>query len=362
MSQFAIEEISDWQQLTPLRQQWNDLVSSQNLPPAHQFDWQATVWEVNRAQKELLVLLLRDGQGLAGIAPFVKETEKRKGLTVSILRPLSWFHSMHGTQLIRGSDSQSLFREIFDYLARKHGHWALWFTQFESGEEQERLFIRELRDRGLSYESYVGERSPYMRLSQTWEEKMKTLQPRFRTALRSREKRLRERGRIELRFLDSLGDLQAGLEAIREIEGDSWKVSAGSAITEQDFQWQFYSRYAPIAALNGTLRIPVLFLDGEPLAYDYALLERGVYYLLKTSYKQKWQEMYPGFVLRKMLVEWMYAQQGSEIDFLGKDEEWKMKWTDSVREHTVCYGYNHNLSALYLRSLHHIGALLRRKG
>jgi len=201
-----------------------------------------------------------------------------------------------------------------------------------------------------------------MRLSETWEEKMKTLQPRFRTSLRSREKRLREKGRTELRFLDSVTDWQAGLEAIREIEGDSWKVSAGSAITEQDFQWQFYSRYAPIAANNGTLRIPVLFLEGEPLAYDYALLERGVYYLLKTSYKQKWQEMYPGFVLRKLLVEWMYAQQGSEIDFLGKDEEWKLKWTESVREHTVCYSYNRNLSALYLRSLHHIGALLHRKG
>ena len=153
------------------------------------------------------------------------------------------------------------------------------------------------------------------------EEKVKALQPRFRTSLRSRERRLREKGKVELRFLDTLKLWEEGLEAIKSIEEDSWKVGAGTAITVQDFQWEFYRRYAPIAAAAGTLRIPVLHLDDEPVAYDYALLHHGVYYLMKTSYKNKWHDSYPGFVLRYLLMDWTYSQNVGEIDFLGKDED-----------------------------------------
>lgn len=362
MSPFTIEEFTTWQPLNGLRDPWNDLVRKQNLDPSHEFEWLSTVWDVNHANRELLVLLLRDEEGLVGIAPFVKETEKRKGLTVGILRPLAWFHSLHGTRFILGRSPELAAQAIFEHLGRKHGDWALWFTQYQAGEQQETLFTRVLRERGYLLESYSGVRSPYMRLEETWDEKMKTLQPRFRTALRSREKRIREKGQIELRFMDSPTQWQAGLEAVREIEDDSWKIEAGSAITVQEFQWQFYRRYAPIAAEKGTLRIPVLFVGGEPVAYDYALYDQGVYYLLKTSYKNKWQEMYPGFVLRKLLVEWTYANSGCEIDFLGKDEDWKMKWTTTVREHNEWYAFNRNWNALYLRWLHRLATLVRAKG
>lgn len=362
MAPLDIEEFNSWESLTAYRQQWNDLVDQQQLGPAHEFSWLETVWNVNRANRELLVILFSDSDGVAGIASFVKETEKRRGLLVQILKPLAWFHSLHGTQLIFARDPQLLLNTLFEYLNKKHNDWVLWFTQYKRGEEQESMFASALQQRGYPFESHAGVRSPYLRIEETWDEKMKTLQPRFRTALRSREKRLREKGPFELRFLDSADEWQAGLDAIREIEGDSWKVAAGSAITVQDFQWRFYCRYAPLAAKCGTLRIPVLYLDGEPLAYDYAIYDRGIYYLLKTSYRQKWQEMYPGFVLRKLMVEWAYSQCATEIDFLGKDEDWKMKWTSTVREHTEFYTFNRNWSALYLRGMRRIGSLLQHKG
>src|SRR5262249_31764317 len=130
-----------------------------------------------------------------------------------------------------------------------------------------------LQDRGYAFSTIPGVRSPYQVLNETWDEKLKALQPRFRTALRSREKRLREKGKLNLCFLDKRADCPSGLEAIHEIEQDSWKVDAGTAITAQDFQWQFYSQYAPLASEAGTLRIPILYFNNEPIAYDYALFQ-----------------------------------------------------------------------------------------
>jgi hypothetical protein len=362
LKQFVIEEVTTWPPTDLIRQEWNRLVSQLSLGPALEFEWLGAAWDVNQANRELLLVLVRDSEGLAGIAPFVKETETRKGLKVKILRALALLHPLHGTQMILARNQDALLAAIFDHLQEKHGDWALWFTQYHRGEEQESLYTRALDERGYAYEFHAAARSPYLQIQETWDEKIKLLQPRFRTSLRSREKRIREKGRLELRFLDSPKEWEAGLHAIREIEEDSWKIAAGSALTLQDFQWQFYSRYAPIAAQKGTLRIPILFLDGEPLAYDYALFDRGIYYLMKTSYKQKSQDLYPGLVLRKLLVEWTYAQNGKEIDFLGKDEDWKMKWTDTVREHNDYFVYNRTWSARYLRGLHRLKTLLKRDG
>lgn len=359
MTAIEIQEFTSFEGLKDLRPEWNQLVHKQGYGPSQNFDWLSTLWNVNCANRELLVLVARDEEGLAGIVPLVQEKEQRKGVTAHVLKMLSGFHALHGSPFLLAKREVAIFPTIFDYLRRRNGSWTLWFSAYQIGDPQEELFFSILQDQGYRFSTTPGVRSPYQLLEETWDEKLKLLQPRFRTALRSREKRLREKGKVDLRFFDGPGQWQEGLDAICEIEKDSWKVDAGTAITSQDFQWLFYSHYAPIAAEAGTLRIPVLYLDGEPIAYDYALLEDGVYYLLKTSYKNKWHDSYPGFVLRKLLVEWMYSLGGREIDYLGKDEDWKMKWTSSVREHRDCYVYGRSLAARYLSCLQKVGSLLK---
>jgi len=362
LSALTLREFKDFEALGALRGEWNDLVYNEQLGPSQSFEWLSTLWSLHSADQELLVLVVSDELGLTGIVPLILETQQRKGIRARVLKLLSSLHSLHGTPFLLSRRKQETMGAALDHLQQRGEDWALWFTAYQVGTDQEAPLFSSLRDRGYAFSTTLDVRSPYQRLEETWDEKLKTLQPRFRTALRSREKRLRERGKVELRFLDSPTDWQQGLSAIREIEEDSWKVETNTAITAQDFQWKFYSLYAPIAAKKQTLRIPVLYLDGEPIAYDYALFENGIYYLLKTSYKNKWHDSHPGFVLRKMLVEWAYAQRAREIDYLGKDEDWKMKWTSSLREHRGCYIYSRTLAARYLYGLHRLRTLLKREG
>lgn len=359
MSALTIQEFDTFSAAAGLRTAWNELVRAQKYGPAQTFEWLSTLWEVNSKGRQLLLLAVSDDAGFTGIAPLICESEQRKGVQANVLKMLSSFHALHGTPFLLGRRQEETMNALLEHLKRRR--WALWFSCSQIGDERQEVFLRALANQGYRFSTTPTERSPYQQLQETWDEKLKSLQPRFRTALRSREKRLREKGAVELRFLDSPGEWEQGLSAIREIEEDSWKVAAGTAITVQDFQWEFYKRYAPIAAEAATLRIPVLFLDREPIAYDYALCADGVYYLLKTSYKNKWHDLYPGFVLRKLLVEWAYAQGCREIDFLGKDEEWKLKWTDRVREHQDIFIYGQTLTAQYLYGFHKIISLLKQR-
>lgn len=330
-----------------LRAEWDEAVEQQGLGLGYQFDWCEVLWGIHRTEHELELLLVRDGKRLVGLVPLVKKVVWKKGVSLRWLTSLCSFHEIHGTQFIVGEQDAAVIDTIFEYLGGAGDSWDLWTMHFVKGDRQAELFEAQLRHRGLQFIVEETKRSPYMQLKGSWEEQSKELQSRFRTTVRSRERRLREKGKVTLEYLDTPGRLAAGLKAIQIVEADSWKIGAGTALTEDLKQWPFYVQYGKSAAINGTLRLPVLFLDEEPVAYDYSILHKGVYYLLKTSYRNAYRLDYPGTVLRKLVVENLCVEQVKEFDFLGLDEEWKMKWTDRVREHVVYTTFNNTLRGRY---------------
>lgn len=361
MDKLKVDEWSALEQVLPFVAEWEAMVGKERLTPAHTYDWLRVMWEIYRSSVDsLMFLTVRSDDCLVGMAPFVKKTEWRKGLKIALLKPLNVF-SLHGTQFVLDGNKPAVMEAIVRHLAfQLRDCWGLWFMTYQENEEQAQMFERLLTRYRYFFSKRATERSPYLRICGTWEDKMKTLQPRFRTALRSRQKRLEERGKLELRFFNAPENWRRGLEAISEIEEGSWKASAMSAITRDARQWAFYEKYAPLAAANHTLRIAVLYVAGEPVAYDYALFKNGVYYLLKTSYKKNWEDAYPGFVLRKLLMERLYAEKAVEMDFLGKDEQWKMKWTDSVRPHVEYTVFNRTLQGRYLLACNRIASLVKK--
>ena len=326
-----------------LRAEWDEAVEHQGLGLGYQFDWCKVLWEIHRNEHELQLLLVRDGKRLLGLAPLVKKIMWQKGVPLRWLTSLFAFHEIHGTQFIAGEQEAVVIDTIFEHLGGAGDSWDLWTMHFVKGDRQAEMFEAQLRQRGLQFIAEETKRSPYMQLRGSWEDQSKVLQPRFRTTVRSRERRLREKGKVTLEYLDTPGRLEAGLKAIQIVEADSWKLGAGTALTEDLKQWPFYVQYGKSASTNGTLRLPVLFLDEEPVAYDYSILHKGVYHLLKTSYRNAYRLDYPGTVLRKLVVENLCMEQVKEFDFLGLDEEWKMKWTDCVREHVAFTAFNNTL-------------------
>jgi CelD/BcsL family acetyltransferase involved in cellulose biosynthesis len=353
-----IDEFSQFEQLGEIQKEWDELVLQQNLGLAHQFDWLRTLQQIHPQEKTAILLARSDGR-LVGGAPLVLRREKRNGVEAAVLQPLNAFHQLRGTQFVLANAEKNIFEALVESsMRRRHERWDLWFMYFQEGEKQALFFEEALSQRGIRFTKSLVTRSPYLPIEGSWEDNMKRLQPRFRTSLRSRERKLKEKGTLEYRRFNGENEWRDGLVAIQEIESDSWKVREGIPITHA-IQWSFYNEFAKIAASNGSLRLSVLYLNGEPLAYDFGIYSAGVYYLLKTSFKESWQADYPGFVLRKFVIEELYQQGAKEIDFGGKEEEWKMKWTDLVRPQILCTAYSHSLVGRYLSACNRAGELVR---
>src|SRR5262249_17948739 len=125
--------------------------------------------------------------------------------------------------------------------------------------------------------------------------------------------------------------------------------------------WSFYQQYARAMAGSSVLRLSILRVDDEPVAFDYGLQYDGTYYLLQTSYKEAWHEHYPGFVLRKLLIEKLCSLGIKEIDFGGDAPDWKLKWTNQARQHRFYTIFNRSMRGRYLGWVNAAARTLRRK-
>jgi CelD/BcsL family acetyltransferase involved in cellulose biosynthesis len=359
MSNVTLGSPRDLDSNAPLKGEWDALVERMDLGLGYQFDWARILWQIHQENHDLALLIIRDGDRLIGLAPLVKKVVWQKGVPLRCVASLFAFHEIHGTHFIHAEDRAESIGKVLDHLRGIGNDWDLWTMHFVKGDKQAELFEMELRRHGLHFTVADTKRSPYMPLKGSWEEQGKSLQSRFRTTVRSRERRLREKEKVTLEYFDTPSKLEFGLKAIQIVEADSWKLGAGTALTEDPKQWPFYVQYGEFAAANASLRLPVLFINGEPVAYDYSVYHKGVYYLLKTSYRNAYQLDYPGTILRKLVVENLCAEKAEEFDFLGLDEEWKMKWTDVVKEHIVYTVINRNLRGRYALLMGNVAKLVK---
>ncbi len=355
--ELKVEECASLEELRGIQKEWDDLALREELGPAHTFEWLNILQQVHR-EVHSLILVLRRGHDFLGCAPMVLKKERRKGLNARVLQSLNAFHQLRGTQLTIAGMKKLYLERLMESLRTRHKAWDVWFMYFQDGEEQAQLFEEVSAHHGFRFTKTPASRSPYLPLEGSWEDALKQMQPRFRTTLRSRERKLKEKGDLELRYFNGDPDWRQGLEVIQAIERESWKVREGMPITHP-FHWNFYTQFAQVAALDSSLRLPVLYLSGEPLAYDFAVYSNNVYYLLQTSFKEKWKADYPGFVLRKLIIEELYRQGAREIDFGGSEDEWKMKWTRLVRSQVLYTVYNKSAVGIYLYGWNRADTLMR---
>lgn len=344
----TVESFDSFDRIGNVRSRWDELVRFNKLGPAHEVDWLRIIWENSKQDRELAILLLQGSGGLEGVAPMIREHEYRKCVPVRVIKPLNCLHHLRGTQFILAHRSaEHLLERLLTSLAELRRGWDVLFLYYQKDEAQGHELEAYLKSQGYAINIKDAGSALYLTLEKSWEELLQTLHRKFRHELRSREKRFREQGRVEIKFLDGPDRWKEGLATLAEIEGQSWKQAGGFPITHPH-HWNFYQEYAAVAACRGTLRLPILFVNGEPVAFDYGILDDGIYYLLQTSYKEKWSALYPGSVLRKLVIEWLCENKVREVDFGLGEDVWKSKWTDSVRTYSLYTVFGRTLRGHYL--------------
>jgi hypothetical protein len=131
----------------------------------------------------------------------------------------------------------------------------------------------------------------------------------------------------------------AALEEAFALEGAGWKGAAGTSIASDPKVAWLYLAAARLFARRGQLSLCFLRAQGRRVAMLLCVEDDHTLYALKSGYDLELAPMAPGH-----LVVWKAAQDAErrglgEIDLLGRDDEWKRRWTSSSHEHVTLVVY-----------------------
>lgn len=128
-------------------------------------------------------------------------------------------------------------------------------------------------------------------------------------------------------------EVDALLDVAFAVEERSWKGRTGTALSLDWRRAPFYRSYSRAAAAAGTLRIALLFLDGEPAAMQIAVERDEALWLLKIGYDERFASCSPGQLLMHETILWAADRGLDRYEFLGSAAPWTQTWT---REEWPC--------------------------
>jgi len=171
----------------------------------------------------------------------------------------------------------------------------------------------------------------------------------LRRTLRRIERRIAAEGELTLRRIEA-PDAEA-LRRFYELESAGWKGERGSAIARRESTQRFYDEVAQSAGRFGYLSLYLLELDGRLVAAHFGLALGGRYFMPKCAIDETAKPYAPGHLLIHAVLQDAARRGLTQFDFMGADDEYKMKWASGVRSHSSWFVFRKSLYGRLLYAL-----------
>jgi hypothetical protein len=144
-------------------------------------------------------------------------------------------------------------------------------------------------------------------------------------------------GGVELDRLTEVS--RAALDEGLRLEGAAWKDSEGTSIASSAELRHFYHALARLSARRGELSLYFLRAKGRRIAFLFALDDGVTLFALKTGYDPAFADVSPGQILFAEIAREAEHRGLIELDFMGKCDEWKRRWTERTHDHQTLVIY-----------------------
>lgn len=209
----------------------------------------------------------------------------------------------------------------------------LHFAAIDTGAARWQQWLAALERQGVAYSARPRIEIPLARLGDSWSAYAGTLSRNHRRQHRRVERLADNRGKIELRLLDRLGDgeVAPALRRAFEVEHRNWKGRGGTSVLSVPGAFDFFLAQARQLARQGQLLLAFLEHDGQPIAFEYGWLTKRVYQALKIGYDDAYAGFSPGQLIRWRLFERLHARHACRaIDFLGPRTRATETWANDA--------------------------------
>ena len=273
------------------------------------------------------LLLARTGQGrLDGFWPFVERPGLlgSKGLWPFVYDEANYFDPVATPEgakaLVKGMKAQlkgflfcwvPLMRNSFWQEILKPETQQGKFLTLTRMPRKTALIEPPVDDRG--FEDFLGER----------------LGAKSRKSLRYDQRKLAEQGNVTIETVDSFEDVRAIMPATCLVEVESWKSKEGAGLYSIRGKRGFFFELLPELAKSGRVRVSVMRLDDQPIAWQIDLLDSGYLGVHHLAFDKAYGKYSPGkqLLISNLRQAW---EDGCMVDFLPGNYDYKEKWSSKV--------------------------------
>ena len=273
------------------------------------------------------LLLARTGQGrLDGFWPFVE----RPGLLGSKgLWPFVYDEANYFDPVATPEGAKALVKGMKDQLKGFLFCWvplmrnSFWQEILEPETQQGKFLTlaRMPRKTALieppvddgNFEDFLGER----------------LGAKSRKSLRYDQRKLAEQGNIAIEIVDSFEDVRAIMPSTCLVEVESWKSKEGAGLYSIRGKRGFFFELLPELAKSGRVRVSVMRLDDQPIAWQIDLIDAGYLGVHHLAFDKAYAKYSPGkqLLISNLRQAW---KDGRMVDFLPGNYDYKEKWSSRV--------------------------------
>lgn len=162
----------------------------------------------------------------------------------------------------------------------------------------------------------------------------------------------RKAGGIELERIAS--PTRSDFRAALAIEAMAWKGAAGTSIEQDARAAHLYDALTRVLGRRGRGALYFLRAGGERIALLLAIEDRDTLYALKIGYDPRQAAVSPGH-----LMVWAVAADAEKrglraFDFVGREDEWKKKWTEAFAQQVTVVVYRGTPRGLALHALREV--------
>ena len=283
-------------------------------------EWIEAWWKRRDPREKPLIVLARNGKGrLEGFWPFV---ERPAILWSKGLWPMVYDEANYFVPIATDLGMESLCIGLKEQLKEFQFFWiplmndSFW-NKYWVGETTSSAFLHITRvPRKTSIlEAGSGSFDDY------WAGKMGT---KSRKSLRYDQKALSEQGDCVVEVATDEKDVRMMLPGSCLVEVNSWKSEQVTGLFSIRGKRAFFFDLLPKLAKNGRVRLTMIRVNDEPVAWEVDLLDRDFLGIHNLSFDQNWKKYSPGKQLMEKNLRRAW-EEGRRVDFLPGNLDYKEK-------------------------------------
>ncbi len=347
---FKVEEIRSKEQFRGLHTIWQNLLEkSEKHSPFLTHEWFWCCLLAYSKNKELFILVLRNGTEVVGIAPLWLYKDVVRGVKVEKIGFVTCPDTPFVDFIVQKEKQRKIIKAILDYLyVTRKGLWDILTLNQWCVKSSNYTALKEVtRGRGKNIFSGFPSTTPYIPMTVDWETFLQTRSVKFRKTHRNINNRISKLKKVEIQCFrqDTSGTL---FKQILSVSEKGWKHKKGIAISSREEGKLFFDTLTEIASKKGWLLTWLLMVNEIPIAMEYDLVYQRRVYALRSDFNEDYKEYSPGAYLEYQIIKYLFEEGYLEYNTGPGLNTYKLHWTEQMKENGDIHICNNNFKGLII--------------